>query len=171
MVTDFFAQLFISICERIKAEVPAVLWIDRDFGQLEHYSDRPAVEFPCVLIDFPNSTFKDEGENVQWADVLVQFRLAFAPYSSTSAATPVQWQEEALKYFSIESDLYRAFQGWEPDYDNASIAQPFSRVMSASEIREDTYVVRSSHYATAGEDAAAQVVRNRVSAKLNIQQG
>lgn len=45
-------DIFVSLCDRLEKEVPSLRWIDEDLGQLNvGNSTRPAVDFPCCLID------------------------------------------------------------------------------------------------------------------------
>ena len=43
-------EIFIAVCDRLKTEVPQLRWIDAEEGQL-NTGERPAVAFPCCLID------------------------------------------------------------------------------------------------------------------------
>lgn len=43
-------EIFIAVCDRLKTEVPGLRWIDAEEGQL-NTGERPAVAFPCCLID------------------------------------------------------------------------------------------------------------------------
>lgn len=171
MVEAFFGQAFLSIQARIMAEVPAVKWVDQDMGQLEHYETRPAVQFPCVLIDFINAGYKEEGQLVQWGDITVQLRIGFAPFSSANSAAPVSAQEAALQYYDIENDIFKALHGWTPVYGDPQvpIADPLIRVTAATEQREDAHRVRVNHFTTAFEDDGATPTRTTVKAKMNIE--
>lgn len=114
-MTSPFSTLLIALQDRIKTQIPDIRWIDQDLGQLENYGDRPAVSFPCVLIDFQNFQYEDASDLIQFAEGTVNFRLAFAPFSNTNSLTPVSYQEKALQFYDLEWALYKALHGWKPE--------------------------------------------------------
>lgn len=102
-----FGRLFHVLQEFISTEVPEIRWIDLEAAQLENYGDRPAVGWPCLLIDFIGFKFEDAGEAWQESDGIVRLRLAFPPFSNTNSKTPIAYKEQALKYYEIEDKLFR----------------------------------------------------------------
>jgi len=171
MVSAFFSQHYLSLSARILAQVPAIQWVDLDLGQLEHYDTRPPVQFPCVLVDYPDAAYKELGGGVQWGDVTVQLRLGFAPFSSANSAAPVSAQEQALQHYEIEQALYIAVQGWLSEYGGNVICEPHNRTRAATEQRTDPYRVRVLLFATAFEDDGAAPVRTSVKATMQINTG
>lgn len=168
MVTAFFSQLYLSLKDRILDRVPEIKWIDLDLGQLEHYDTRPPVAFPCVLIDFPDASYKAMGGQVQWGDPVVQLRLGFDSFTSANSAAPTLAQEQALTHFELEQALFAALQGWTPIYNAGGIAEPLVRSRAATEQREDPFRVRVIHYTTAFQDDGAAPAITRVTAKMLI---
>lgn len=168
MVSSFFSQLFLAIQTQIKSAVPAIAWIDLDLGQLEHYDVRPAVAFPCVLVEFPDATYKELGDRDQWGEPVIQLRLGFAPFSSANSAAPVAAQEQALQHYELENQVFAALHGWTPEYNGAPIAQPLIRTRMATEQRNDPYRVRVNHYWTAYEDDGAMPERTTIKANMVI---
>ncbi len=139
-----FANLFTAIQTRMAAEVPEVIWTDFDLGQLESFDgERPPVEWPCVLIDFPDTAFT-QMQGYQHGDVQVQLRLAFDEYEDTHSATPTPIKESALEYLEIEHKLHQAFQAW---YASGLLVNAMIRVSAATEKREnDNFRVRRLVY-------------------------
>lgn len=43
-------ELFMAVCDRLRAEVPELRWIDAEMNQL-NVTPRPPVAFPCCLVD------------------------------------------------------------------------------------------------------------------------
>lgn len=161
---SLFAQLYLAIQEQIKTLVPDVIWIDQDMGQLEGYENRPSVSFPCVLIDFPTTQYSGLGEMVQWAEVNISIRLAFAPFSSANSVAPDISKEAALHFYEIEDKLYQALQGFTAE----GCVQPMVRIAAATERREDTYRVRELIFTTATEDVTAKYPVNNITADLDM---
>jgi hypothetical protein len=112
-MTSPFAQIFLALQERITEEVPEIIYIDMDYGQLES-RERPEVAFPAVLIDFPDWAFTDLSNLVQQAEGTVVLKLATDPFSSTSNITPDTYKEDALNILELEYRLYKAMEGWRP---------------------------------------------------------
>lgn len=141
-----FANIFLSIQERIKNNAPFIAHINQDLGQLK--STRPPVSWPCVLIDFEDFNFENLSENVQTTTGNVVFRLGFAPHSNTSANTPAPFAEMALNYYDIEWQLHQLLHGWHPLKDTGALC----RVSTATQKRTDNYRVREIRYSIAFED-------------------
>lgn len=150
-VTSMFAQLLILIQEKIASDIPEIKWCDQDFGQLENYEERPAVAWPCTLVDFLTTTYGQLSNDVQEANFSLQLRLGFNPYSSTSGATPIPYREKALEYYEIEEKIFTTFQGWTA----GGLIQPMTRVSGQTEPREDIYRVRVINFTSWFEDATA----------------
>lgn len=158
-----FAHMYLEIMARIKDQVPDISYINLDLGQLENYEDRPAVSFPCVLLDFDNFTFSDMLNNSQIAEGTVRVRLAFAPFSNTSSLTPQIAQAKGLNYLEIERNLYKALHGWD--------GTDFGALMRESvetEKREDPLRVRSMNFSTTFQDNSAGDVFGAVNPSLVI---
>lgn len=150
---SWFAQVLIKLQQRIKEYVPEIRFIDQDLGQLEWYDIRPAVTFPCVLIDFNDTEYEQMQLGQQWASVSFTLRLGFPPYSSSNNLAPDALKEVALKYYEIENRLYKAIQG----YDADGLMQPATRRRVASEKREeDNFRVRVLGFTTSFLDDEAR---------------
>ena len=77
-------DIFVSLCDRLEKEVPSLRWIDEDLGQLNvGNSTRPAVDFPCCLIDIEYSGCRDLTDLCQLVDLKITLKLAF-PYQGES---------------------------------------------------------------------------------------
>lgn len=149
MLQSFFSLLYTGIIKRIKDQVPEVRWVDQDLGQLEYYEDRPPVAFPCVLIDFTSTNYDQLMQQVQTGNVIINCRLAFAPFSQSSNTAPQMVMDRALQYWELEMKLYQALQNWNPADD---ICQPLTRTTAATERREDALRVRVISFTTSFED-------------------
>lgn len=142
-----FATLFLQLQEKIGHDITDIKYIDQDLGQL-NVKARPPVSWPCVLIDFENFRFKNLGENVQTGRGTVVLRLGFASHSNTTATTPADYREEALKYYDIEWAIHRSLHGWSPGDEFGSL----SRSSAITQERTDNYRVRELRYKIAVDD-------------------
>lgn len=160
-----FSQLLLKIQDRITAQVPEVAWKDQELGQLDWYDTRPAVQFPCVLIDFPNTNYDQMQSNQQWGNLMFSLRLAFAPFASANAAAPQSAKEYALTHYEIEHKLFKAFQGWDAD----GLIQQATRVNTVTERRQgDNFRVRNMVFTTSFMDDAAVMPYNLQIVPLNL---
>lgn len=169
---SFHAQLFLAIQARIESEVSEIRWIDQDLGQLEFYTERPSVSWPCLLIDIGGTNYEDESQYKQDGSVSIELRLGFPPFSSAANASPKSVKENALKYYELEQKVYVALQGWQPiitvDEIDEEIAQPLVRKSSVTEKRDDPYRVRVLTYATNYQDASAMPESNKRKATIEF---
>lgn len=167
-----FSQLYLSLQKRILEQVPEIKYVALDIGQLDWYEIRPAVSWPCILIDFTEAAFSNLSQNVQWVDGAVLFRMGFSPFSNANSLVPDISMAKALEFFEIENKVYKALQGWTPviliDDEPVEIAQPLSRINAVTEKRSDPFRVRKMIMLTGGEDASAQENNEMVNADLNI---
>jgi hypothetical protein len=146
-----FSQLFTAIQDRL-ATIPEVKWIDQDLGQLEDYDTRPAVSFPCVLIDFNQTTFEQMQQNRQLANITITLRLGFPAMSYAANVAPLSVKEKALQYYELEQAIFEAIQ----DFDAGGLMQECTRVNVATEQRKgDNLRVRVMTFTSITEDTSA----------------
>jgi len=148
------AQIFIAIQERIATEVPEIKFIDQDLGQLEYYKDRPAVAFPCVLLDMADIQPTDNSGNSQIVTVTLEVRLAIAAYVEATRYFSRQHKETALNYYNVEHRINKALHGWYID----GLFNALDRVRIKTERREDNLRVRVISYQFAYMDNTAMRV-------------
>lgn len=165
-MTSLFAKLYLALQTEIATQVPEIQWIDQDLGQLEAFDTRPSVAFPCVLIDFATTQYKDEGQGWQWADVTISLRLGFAPFSSANSIAPDISKEAALNFYEIEHKLCKTINGFTAN----NCVQPLVRISSSTEKREDFLRVREIIFTTATEDDSDADYTNKVKAPLELEQ-
>lgn len=163
-MTSPFSTLLIALQDRIKTEIPDIRWIDQDLGQLESYGDRPAVSWPCALIDFTNFRYEDASDLIQFAEGTVTIRLAFPPFSNTNSLTPTNFKEKALQFYDIEWAIYKALHGWKPDGYGY-----MSRTNVSTEKRNDIIRVRQISFSITFEDYNAQPVHTLGNLPTNLE--
>ena len=164
MPNSYFGELYLQLCTHIKTSVPAIRWIDQDFGQLEEFDLKPEVSFPCVLIDFMDADYDELASLSQTGTVMVSFRLGFAPFSSANNLSPTNVKEKALEYYNLEQKLYEAVQGFETDFST-----PLIRKKATSEKRQDALRVRVLTFATSYEDYSAMEASNKQAVGLELE--
>ncbi|WP_312394719.1 hypothetical protein [Chryseobacterium sp.] len=146
----FFSQIILDLQNRISAEVPEILLIDQDLGQLgqtdEH--ERPAIVSPAVLIDFPDADYSEIADGAQLGLIQISFQLIFAGYSQTGHKSPEAVKKKGLEYLNIEQKLHNCLQKWHLDYFT-----PLTRTKIRSQNNNDIGLrVRHLTYTTSYED-------------------
>lgn len=137
-------HLFIALCDQIEQCVPEVRWIDADEGQLNVSGKRPAVAFPCVLIEmnYPQTTALQGGtEKIQAQFTL---RVAFEGFGTTNSAAPEHVRERSLERLDILEKIHKAVQWW--NYNR--LINPMRRQRVTTERRQDGLKVYDMVYET-----------------------
>lgn len=163
---SLFAQLLIKVSDQIKSKMAIIRYIDQDLGQLENYEIRPAVSWPCVLIDFSQTSYEQMERNRQLGNITFTLRLGFDSFSSANHLGPQIAREKALEYYEIEQALYEAIQGFSAD----DLMQDCTRISAVTERRDDPFRVRILTFTSMTEDSSAMPNRIKVSRPtLNIE--
>lgn len=102
-------QIFLEVTDLL-SEIPALKWIDMDFGQLDS-EQRPAVAFPCALVSIDLPDTNDLGNKVQKPKVLINIKLAFDYTGETNVKTAPNYRARALSYYGIVKSVYVKLQG------------------------------------------------------------
>lgn len=145
------ANLFKSILQRIKEKVPQIRFIDHDLGQLENYEIRPAVAWPCCLIDIDQLGYSDAANNLQQiAEGTVTLRIGLVKYTDSNNLTPSNVFDNSLQYYEIEQKVFEALHGWAP----TGFSKLLRRV-AMTEKRDDDIRVRIVTFAVSFIDESA----------------
>jgi hypothetical protein len=114
------ANLLNSLIEKI-AEITAdekavYRYIEQDLGQLENYEMRPAVAWPCALIDIEELQYTDMQNHLeQMATGIITIRVGLVKYTDASNLTPVSIRDKAFQFYEVERRLCKALHGWAPE--------------------------------------------------------
>ena len=132
-------QIYQAIQAKLKSEVPELKWIDIDEGQLEYYTERPAVSFPCALIDVAITQAEDIHEHAQLCRSTIGIRIAQnIPTSRTNSVATDSVRDTALERYRLVDKIYETLQSWSSGFFN-----PLSRTSQRKENRKDgLFVVR-----------------------------
>ncbi len=178
---DIFGELLIAFQARIADKVPEIKYVNQDLGQLEVYTmDRPGVSWPCLLIDFNDTSYSDLGNMEQEGELNLLCRLGFNPFSQTSNLQPEDVRKKGLYYYALEAKVHAALHGWQPMFNTGvqdddgndilePLCQPLSRRRGFTEKREeDAFRVRGLAFTTGFNDDGASPVRTTITPRLDI---
>ncbi len=79
-------ELLKAIFTQLKT-VPAIKWIDEDFGQIDAYEERPAVQFPCALVSI-SQTHDALGSDEYDVTSSITVRVAHSRFADRPAQAP-----------------------------------------------------------------------------------
>lgn len=103
------------------AGVQDVQFADEDTGQLDYYSTRFPVKFPCTLVDTTSIQYSDIGsdktatpQNRQQGEVLVTITVANLKLTNSSHLAPQGQKDNAFKIQKLLDDIHAVIHGWRP---------------------------------------------------------
>ena len=147
-------ELFETVMTRLQEQIPEIKMTDFEMGQLEVLAmdQRPALVFPCALIDISYVKCDDQGGGVQIVQARVNVRLAFeCPLPTDSRATSAR-REAALAIFDTVDKTYKYLQGYGTDEFS-----PFSRKTQIPDNRFAGIKIINMAFETTFEDQTAEV--------------
>jgi len=103
-------QIIQNIQDRLMQEVPALKYVDQDWGQMDFYQT-PPVKFPCALIDIQSAQYTNDGKLVQQGVATVVISLFDLKLSNSSQAAPTGQKENAKKIWQLIEDVNKALHG------------------------------------------------------------
>lgn len=146
--------MFLKVRARLKDKAPSLRFIDQDLGQLDFFDARPAVSFPCALIDIDDMTFDEAGEFVQTGEGSIVIRIGLDCYSPSNGLVDEDVATIAMDYYEVEQEVYLALQGWADDNFGKLIRQS-----AVTEKRNDNYRIRKIRFKVGMEDESAKPTR------------
>lgn len=127
--------------------ITAIKYVDLDKGQLES-EERPALQFPCVLIKIEYPQTRDIVAKQQKVQARLSLRIAFNfTNNRTGSNATEEVRAESLSYFDTIEEIHQAFQAY---FGNGF--SRFSRLNLQEERRNDGLKVVSLPYATSFVD-------------------
>jgi hypothetical protein len=135
---------FLEAVQTKLATIPALKYIDEDWGQMDSYSPNPPAKFPCGLIDITSMNFSNIGKdntadpiNRQMGEGTVTFIIADLKLSNTSHRAPQSQKDNAWSIWTIIDDLHKKVHGWKPiDNSGALMRTGLKRIRRDDGIQE-----------------------------------
>lgn len=122
-------EIYQAIIEIIQNEMPEIVYVDEDYGQLEALdaegSDNYPVLFPCVLIGNVNADWEDIGMGAQTGNIELTVRLGIDCYHDTHAGSGTTGR--VSERLAMNNRLFRALQCRQFNRDMDGMARIKSR--------------------------------------------
>lgn len=134
-----------SIQQKIAA-LPAVKYVDEDWGQLDYYSPNFPVQWPCVLIDISGGQFAELGmdrtaspQNRQTANTTISITIANLKLTNTSSRAPQLQKDTGFSIWQLQQDVHAVLHGWRPTEATGKLVRTsFTRVKRDDGVQEYT---------------------------------
>ncbi len=107
---------------RLHEVAPELRWIDLDEGQL-YTPERPAVAWPCCLVDMSYDDCETLANGRQNVSARVVVRVAFINQGPTALAAPEPVRTQSLERFDTLQRIHVGLQLWRID----GLTRPFRR--------------------------------------------
>jgi hypothetical protein len=103
-------QIIQDIQDRLVQDVPALKYVDQDWGQMDFWREHP-VKFPCALIDIQSAQYTNNGDFIQQGTATIAIRLFDLKLSNSSQKAPDNQKENAKKIWQLIEDVNKAIHG------------------------------------------------------------
>lgn len=103
----------LALMKRIREELPEIVTIDEDYGQLETDEDQYPVVFPCVLVGNPKTDWTTQSAVrpvLQRGTATMTVKLAVDCYDDTHIGSTTE--DRMLKREEMNDRLFRVLQGF-----------------------------------------------------------
>ena len=107
-----YSKLLIALQVYFFDNFTEIKYTELNQNQLVDYEIRPAVLFPCILIQV-ESVFEQRQFNTQVERLNINFTLATDFTAHTSDITPQEYRMAALEIFELQEKLYNLLQNWD----------------------------------------------------------
>ena len=108
--------------------IPALKYIDEDWGQLDHYSPYPPTQFPLALIDIGSLEFSNIGidpkvnpKNRQMGTGTIIITIADLRLTNSSLRSPKQQKNNVWEIWNIIECVHQELHGFKPDCNSGAM--------------------------------------------------
>jgi hypothetical protein len=107
-------ELYETLVDQLEVKVTELKMIDFEMGQIDVLAldQKPAVKFPCALIDISYPLCEDESDDTQLVTARANIKLCFeCPMPTDNLASDAR-RSTALGIFAIVDKVYKNLQGF-----------------------------------------------------------
>lgn len=101
---DEITTILLDVQNHLGKAVPELAYVDKDWGQLS--LEKPAVKFPCALLDLKDISFTQTGNGGQVADTQITVTVANLRLASSSLTAPKK--EDAYRIIALLAKIHTA---------------------------------------------------------------
>ncbi len=134
-------QIFLEIQDRLADKVPALRYIDKNWGQLN--IPQPPVQWPCCLIDLDSIEYSQAAQLTRLANATII--LTIADQHTVRSSGKASSKDDAYDILDVMGDVMEALEGWRvPD-----TTQALTRSHMAKAFSDKSYDVYTLTFTTA----------------------
>ncbi|MDR2449684.1 MAG: hypothetical protein LBD52_06970 [Prevotellaceae bacterium] len=127
-------QILKNILDRLTTRLPALKYVDENWGQLDCFGSQHPVKYPCALTDIDNAQWSDIGNLCQTGIAQVRITIANLKLGNPSAnPAKIRTNSSQFEIVDLMENIHRALHGWAP----AEHAGRLTRTASRMVLRED----------------------------------
>lgn len=115
-------EIVLAAMYRLHEVAPELRWIDIEEGQL-YTPERPAVAWPCCLVDMSYDDCETLANGRQNITARVTLRVAFACQGATALAAPEPVRTQSLSRLDTLQRIHNGLQLWRA----GTLTKPFKR--------------------------------------------
>lgn len=108
--------------------IPALKYIDEDWGQLDDYSPHPPTKFPLALIDIGSLEYNHIGidpkstpKNRQMGTGTIVITIADLRLTNTSLRAPKQQKDNVWEIWNILESVHQELHGFKPSSNSGAM--------------------------------------------------
>lgn len=132
--------IYNTILQRLK-EIPEILLVDLDTGQVDDPAGNYVLPFPAVLIGFSGVEWQEIGSGIVTGDALVTVRVCFQIWEDVNSETPEAIYYDGIKRMEIVTQVFGRLQGLTgEDFNELQIRSTNNETRSNVMIFTETYV-------------------------------
>jgi hypothetical protein len=122
-------QVLNNILERLVNEIPALKYVDENWGQLDYYAPEHPVKHPCALVDIDSVQWDNLGNLCQSGLAQVRITVANMKIGNTSGGAPATQRQKAFEIFDLMGKVHRALHGWAASEHAGSCTRATTRLV------------------------------------------
>lgn len=107
-------ELFQSIQNKLKINVPALKYVDENWGQIDSYAPNHPVKYPLALISLDNIQWSNRGQLQQYGEGVVSITVATLKLGNTSANAPQTQKDTGYAIYELLHQIHLQLHGWKP---------------------------------------------------------
>lgn len=137
-----YKEIILDIQAKLSSDVPELLYIDKDWGQLNY--EIPAVKYPCALLDISQTSFRQLGNGAQQADC--DFVITIANLRLTPSSVVAPNKEDSFKMIDLIEKIHSALQMYASGKDYSPLFRSGLRKIQADSTAEIYELIYSTAF-------------------------
>ncbi len=105
-------EVLAGVQQQLLTKVPAIKYVDENWGQLDQYSPNHPVKWPCCLIDAGTVVWMNLGNKQQQGTANITLDVANLKLTNTSGKAPAAQRTQAWTIHTIMQQVHQAIHNF-----------------------------------------------------------